>query len=57
MPETLGKIYIDDGEIILTYHDGTEELWKETKTPSYEVGTQFINFRGSRYFLDEEEKS
>lgn len=54
MPETLGKIYIDDGEIILTYHDGTEELWKETKTPSYEVGTQFINFRGSRYFLEEE---
>lgn len=54
MKETLGTIFIDDNEIILTYNDGTEEIWEEQKTPSYSVGVEFINLRGSRYFLKKE---
>jgi len=44
-------IEIHGKEIILKYEDGEKLTFKMLETPKYDVGTEWFDFDGERYFL------
>ncbi len=55
MTNTIGTISIYENEIIITYNIGYSKTFKIKDSPKYLVGTQWIDYNGSRFFLTEEE--
>lgn len=55
MTNRLGKILFDEDEIILKYDEGYYQRFETKTNPKYEVGTEWIDLNGSRYFLCAEE--
>jgi len=55
MTNTIGTISIYENEIIITYNIGYSKTFKIKDSPKYLVGTQWIDYNGSRFFLTDEE--
>lgn len=43
-------------EIILKYEDGEILTFKMLETPKYDVGTEWLDFEGDRFFLIKDTK-
>jgi len=48
--ENTNLIKISDNKIILKYPKETL-IFEQLKNPNYEVGTQFLNYHGHKFFL------
>ena len=48
--ENTNLIKISDNKIILKYPKETL-IFEQLKNPNYEVGTQFLNYLGHKFFL------
>jgi hypothetical protein len=55
MSKTIGSISFYETEIIIKYDIGFSKKFKTKIFPKYQVGTQWIDFNGERFFLVDEE--
>jgi len=55
MGRTIGSIFFSENEIIIKYDVGYSKIFKIKNSPKYQVGTEWIDFNGSRFFLCEDE--
>jgi len=55
MSRTIGSIFFSENEIIIKYDVGYSKIFKIKNSPKYQVGTEWIDFNGSRFFLCEDE--
>ena len=53
MKETLGILIEDENLIILEYNEGHTETFNKEK-PNYSIGSQWITWKGERYFLNKD---
>ena len=44
-------------KIVLNYGEGIEEIFEMMETPLYEIGTEWFDYEGERYFLKKEKNN
>lgn len=47
----MNKFRFEGEQIVLTFFDGTYQVYKINKSPIYGIGTTFFDYNGERYFL------